>query len=69
MHKAADSEKYGKDTDGSLDVCIRVEMDQHDKEGKTQAYGMTIPILEYDGAAEHRLRKRDALQGAFNERV
>jgi hypothetical protein len=45
LHKAADSERHGKDTDGSLDVSIRVEMDQHNKEGKTQAYGMTVPTL------------------------
>jgi hypothetical protein len=58
-HKAADMEQHGGETDGSLDVCIRVEMDQHDSEGKTQAYGMTIPTLVYEGAAEHTLRKRD----------
>ena len=63
-HKAADSEQHGKGNDGSLDVAIRVEMDQHDKEGKTQSYGMTIPALVYEGAAELRLRKRDNLPGA-----
>jgi hypothetical protein len=68
-HKAADMEKHGKGSDGSLDVCIRVEMDQHDKEGKTQLYGMTIPVLEYKGAAENVLRKRDAFQGAFHPKV
>jgi hypothetical protein len=30
-HKAADHSTHGADTDGSLDVMIRVEMDQHDK--------------------------------------
>ncbi|KAH8808371.1 hypothetical protein F5884DRAFT_367013 [Xylogone sp. PMI_703] len=44
-HKAADMERHGKGSDGSLDVCIRVEMDQHDKEGRTRGYGMTIPLL------------------------
>jgi hypothetical protein len=68
-HKAADNATHGADSDGSLDVMIRVEMDQHDKEGKTQAYGMTIPRLRYEGAAESLLRKRDAVQGAFNQRV
>ena len=63
-HKAADTATHGADSDGSLDVMIRVEMDQHDKEGKTQAYGMTIPRLRYEGAAENTLRKRDAIQGA-----
>lgn len=69
IHKAADITSHGTSADGSLDVMIRVEMDQHDKEGKTQGYGMTIPRLEYAGAAEHTLRKRDAIQGAFNQRV
>jgi hypothetical protein len=68
-HKAADMEKHGKGSDGSLDVCIRVEMDQHDPEGKTQLYGMTIPILKYDGAAENVMRKRDAIQGIINQKV
>lgn len=49
-HKAADSARHGQDSDGSLDVCIKVEMDQHDKEGRTQGYGMTIPRLVCKGA-------------------
>ncbi|KAE9376832.1 hypothetical protein N431DRAFT_331192 [Stipitochalara longipes BDJ] len=68
-HKAADMEKHGKGSDGGLDVCIRVEMDQHDKDGKTQLYGMTIPILKYDGAAENVMRKRDAIRGAINQKI
>ncbi|KAH9205678.1 hypothetical protein DL95DRAFT_470334 [Leptodontidium sp. 2 PMI_412] len=36
--KAADSSTHGKDVDGSLDVCIRVEKDQHDSNDKTQSY-------------------------------
>ncbi|TVY75958.1 Uncharacterized protein LSUE1_G004744 [Lachnellula suecica] len=64
MHKAADSAKHGADNDGSLDVCIRVEIDQHDAEGKTRAYGMTIPTLVYEGAADQTLRKRDHLPGS-----
>ena len=69
-HKAADSERHGKGIDGSLDVCIRVEMDQHDGEGKTQGYGMTIPLLVCDAsAADYSLRKRDAIPGAINERI
>jgi hypothetical protein len=55
-HKAADSERHGKAADGSLDVCIRVEKDQHDKDGQTQSYGITIPFLEYTGAAKLTLR-------------
>ncbi len=67
-HKAADMDKHGKGSDGSLDVCIRVEMDQHDEEGKTQLYGMSIPALQYEGAADHNMRKRDAIQGAMNQK-
>lgn len=68
-HKAADFEKHGKATDGSLDVCIQVEMDQHDPEGKTRPYGMTVPLLTYDGTAEIHLRKRDNVPGAVSEAV
>lgn len=57
QHKAADSEQHGKGADGGLDICIRVEMDQHDKQGRTQGYGMTIPWLEYNGAAKATLRR------------
>jgi len=46
-HKAADMNEHGKGHDGSLDVCIRVEIDQHDPEGRTEGYGLTIPILDY----------------------
>ncbi|KAK0730465.1 hypothetical protein B0H67DRAFT_652421 [Lasiosphaeris hirsuta] len=48
-HKAASPTEHGKGSDGGLDVCILVEMDQHDQEGRTQGYGMTIPILDYRG--------------------
>ncbi|KAI0429405.1 hypothetical protein F5Y09DRAFT_260417 [Xylaria sp. FL1042] len=48
QHKAAQPETHGKHNDGSLDCCIRVEIDQHDKEGRTEAYGLTIPILNYE---------------------
>jgi len=68
-HKAADMEQHGKASDGGLDICIRVEMDQHDKEGKTEIYGMTIPKLVHDGKVEAHLRKRDAIHGAFHEKL
>ncbi|SPN97156.1 uncharacterized protein DNG_00672 [Cephalotrichum gorgonifer] len=45
-HRAASSQ-HGKAHDGSLDICIRVEIDQSDSEGKTQGYGLTVPVLEY----------------------
>lgn len=67
IHKAAVVESHGKGEDGSLDVAIRVEMDQSDKEGKTRSYGMTIPLLGYAGAAEHKGRKRDNIAGAYNQ--
>ncbi|CAK7265893.1 hypothetical protein SEPCBS119000_001740 [Sporothrix epigloea] len=47
-HKAA-SDCHGRGNDGSLDVCIRVEIDQHDPQGRTEAYGLTIPVLNYAG--------------------
>jgi hypothetical protein len=46
-HKAASPTEHGKGTDGSLDVCIRVEIDQHSKDGHTELYGMTVPALDY----------------------
>ena len=61
-HKAADSRQHGNGTDGSLDVAIRVERDQHDKEGQTTSYGFTVPRLVYGDAGDHHLRKRDALK-------
>ena len=33
---------------GSLDICIRVEIDQHDATGQTQPYGLTVPHLSYE---------------------
>lgn len=46
-HKAAQSESHGKHNDGSLDCCICVEIDQHDNEGRTEPYGLSIPALNY----------------------
>jgi len=68
-HKAANEEKHGQDADGSLDICIRVEMDQHNKEGKTQGYGMTIPPLVYADAKAEEMRKQDAFPDAISQRV
>jgi hypothetical protein len=45
QHRAATSQ-HGKAADGSLDICIRVEIDQSDADGKTQGYGLTVPVLE-----------------------
>lgn len=34
---------------GGLDVAYRVEIDQHDRKGKTQGYGFSIPMLKMKG--------------------
>jgi hypothetical protein len=60
---------HGSSGDGSLDVCIRVEKSQKDKEGHTQAYGFWIPLLKYEGTADAKMRKRDAIPGAVNARI
>ncbi|KAJ9419352.1 hypothetical protein FOXG_07243 [Fusarium oxysporum f. sp. lycopersici 4287] len=46
-HKAAAFETHGAGNDGTLDVCINVEINQHDPEGRTEMYGLTIPLLNY----------------------
>lgn len=50
-HKAASPTDHGRGNDGSLDVCIRVEINQHDREGRTEAYGLTIPALDFRAPA------------------
>ncbi|XP_044715003.1 transcription factor btf3 [Hirsutella rhossiliensis] len=50
-HKAASSETHGRGNDGSLDICINVEINQHDPEGKTQGYGLTVPALRCETRA------------------
>lgn len=47
-HKAAADETHGRGSDGSLDCRIFVEIDQHDPEGRTLPYGLTIPALHYE---------------------
>ncbi|CZT08944.1 uncharacterized protein RAG0_13868 [Rhynchosporium agropyri] len=67
-HKAANSETHGTYADGSLDVCIRVEKDQHDRDGKTQSYGMTIPTLRFEpGISNKTLEKRHPAEGTVKE--
>ncbi|CAG8953495.1 hypothetical protein HYFRA_00010245 [Hymenoscyphus fraxineus] len=64
-HKAANMEVHGKERDGSLDVCIRVECDQHDAEGRTELYGMTVPRLVYSGVPQRpQSRKYAASAGS-----
>lgn len=63
QHRASQPETHGKNNDGSLDCCIRVEMDQHDPEGRTESYGLTIPALHYEAGKfgtniHHRLGLR-----------
>ena len=48
-HKAASAVQHGRGNDGSLDICIRVEIDQHDATGRTKPYGLTVPVLDYAG--------------------
>ncbi|KAK1597923.1 uncharacterized protein LY79DRAFT_322091 [Colletotrichum navitas] len=45
-HKAA-GQQHGTGNDGSLDICIRVEIDQSNREGITEGYGVTVPQLKY----------------------
>ena len=49
-HAAASGVHTGRLT-GGLDVSIRVEIDQHDREGKTEGYGFSIPALDMSGKA------------------
>ncbi|PSR92409.1 hypothetical protein BD289DRAFT_364574 [Coniella lustricola] len=44
-HKAANEVEHGRGNDGGLDICIRVEVDQHDRTGQTESYGLTVPAL------------------------
>ncbi|KAL7894670.1 hypothetical protein HDV63DRAFT_155331 [Trichoderma sp. SZMC 28014] len=46
-HKAAADAEHGKGHDGSLDIRISVEIDQHNPEGLTESYGLTVPLLTY----------------------
>lgn len=48
-HKAASPTEHGAGNDGSLDICIRVEVTQGDREGRTKSYGLTVPTLAYTG--------------------
>jgi hypothetical protein len=46
-HSAATLDGHGLGNDGSLDICINVEIDQHHRDGHTQGYGFTVPVLDY----------------------
>lgn len=50
-HKAASPAEQGRGNDGGLDVCIRVEINQHDRDGRTESYGLTVPALDYRAPA------------------
>ena len=50
-HRAAAAGTHGRAGDGSLDICINVEIDQHDADGKTQGYGLTVPVLQCEKRA------------------
>lgn len=62
--RAADMEMHGCSGDGALDVAIRVERDQHDATGRTQAYGLFIPSLNTGRAVPRVATGRD-WEGAF----
>ncbi|PHH74716.1 hypothetical protein CDD82_4812 [Ophiocordyceps australis] len=47
-HKAALVERHGHGNNGSLDVSINVEIDQHSAQGETQGYGLSVPVLRVD---------------------
>ncbi|KAK4155494.1 hypothetical protein C8A00DRAFT_13444, partial [Chaetomidium leptoderma] len=68
QHRAAAfPAQHGKAADGGLDVCICVEMDQHDSSGRTRGYGLTVPKLEYKGprpASLEMLPPRSAGRGS-----
>ncbi|KAG6017207.1 hypothetical protein E4U54_008046 [Claviceps lovelessii] len=60
---ASASDAHGRRNDGSLDIRINVEIDQHSAEGKTQAYGLSVPQLHYErpvstGSAISRASRR-----------
>ena len=44
-HRSA-TDMHGRANDGSLDIRINVEIDQHDAEGHTQPYGLSVPLLQ-----------------------
>ena len=50
-HKAALHEQHGAGNDCSLDIRINVEIDQHSREGRTESYGLTVPVLNHKQAA------------------
>ncbi|KAJ2905378.1 hypothetical protein MKZ38_005677 [Zalerion maritima] len=51
--------QHGRGNDGSLDVCVRVEIEQHDPQGLTEGYGVTVLALDFSpefGVPERGLR-------------
>ncbi|KAG9257830.1 putative transcription factor btf3 [Emericellopsis atlantica] len=46
-HKAASVETHGRGNDGSLDVRINIEIDPSNRQGLTEGYGLSIPLLAY----------------------
>ncbi|KAL6711906.1 hypothetical protein ACN47E_002949 [Coniothyrium glycines] len=55
--------------EGGLDVCLNMEVSQHDPAGITTPYRLLIPVLDYTetepAAVEKQRRKRRGLFGAF----
>ncbi|KAG6001419.1 hypothetical protein E4U21_004339 [Claviceps maximensis] len=48
---ASASNAHGRRNDGSLDIRINVEIDQHNAEGQTEPYGLSVPQLHYERPA------------------
>ncbi|SPJ79139.1 uncharacterized protein FTOL_07530 [Fusarium torulosum] len=63
-HKAASRQRHGRSNDGTLDVCINVEIDQHDKEGRTEMYGLTVPLLSYQPRDEPMTPRESMTSGS-----
>jgi hypothetical protein len=63
-HKAASRQTHGRSNDGTLDVCINVEIDQHDKEGRTEMYGLTVPLLNYQQRDEPMTPRESVASGS-----
>ncbi|KAG6041871.1 hypothetical protein E4U41_001031 [Claviceps citrina] len=63
-HASASDAGHGRRSDGSLDIRINVEIDQHSAEGRTEAYGLSVPQLDYERPTTARSRSSRASRRA-----
>ncbi|KAH8732798.1 hypothetical protein GQ44DRAFT_754351 [Phaeosphaeriaceae sp. PMI808] len=60
------------DLQGGLDICLNMEVSQHDPAGITMPYRLIVPALEYtppaDGMMEEPRRKQGMFGGVFGSR-